>query len=66
MAKAAYHKTLGTNVKEPWLARLDGPSPQTRKVKVAGAEYVLVSSCKPHDCANHNTVLLYSASRGIV
>lgn len=58
--KAAYYKSLGPKVKELWLAKLDGPSPLTRKVTVAGKEYTLVSSCKNHDCAENNTVLLYS------
>lgn len=65
-AKSAYHKALGPLVRERWLARLDGPSPQNKEVKVAGAEYVLVSSCKNQDCAQNNLVLLYSAARGVV
>jgi len=60
-AKAAYTKALGPLAKEPWLARLDGPSPQNRAVKVAGADFVLLAACKNHDCADHNTVLLWSA-----
>lgn len=64
--KAAYYKALGPKVKELWLAKLDGPSPLTRTVKVAGKEYVLVSSCKNHDCADNNTVLLYSAAFQVV
>jgi hypothetical protein len=64
--KAVYYKALGPKVKERWLARLDGPSPLMKHVSVAGTEYVLASSCKNHDCAENNTVLLYSASKGIV
>jgi len=61
-AKATYYRALGPLSKEPWLAKLDGPSPQNKRVKVAGADYVLVSACKNHDCAENNTVLLYSAA----
>lgn len=60
-AKAAYTKALGPLAKEPWLARLDGPSPQNRAVKVAGTDFVLLAACKNHDCADNNTVLLWSA-----
>lgn len=33
---------------------------------MAGAEYPVVSVCKPHDCEDHNTVLLYDAAQGTV
>lgn len=64
--KAAYYKALGPYVKQPWLAKLDGPTPSSRKVTVAGTNYLLVSSCKNHDCADNNTVLLYSAAKKLV
>jgi len=60
-AKAAYYKALGPLTKQPWLARLDGPSPQNKAVKVAGSDFVLLAACKNHDCADFNTVLLWSA-----
>ena len=34
-AKEIYHKALGPLVKEPWLARLDGPSSEGQAMKVA-------------------------------
>ncbi len=60
-AKAAYYKALGPLVKEPWLATLDGPSSENRAVKVAGADFVKVATCKNHDCADNKTVLLWAA-----
>jgi hypothetical protein len=60
-AKSAYYKALGPLAKEPWLAKLDGPSPQNRPVRVANSDFVLVAACKNRDCADHNTVLLWSA-----
>jgi Inhibitor of vertebrate lysozyme (Ivy) len=60
-AKAAYHKALGPLVKEPWLARLDGPSNEFRPVKVAGADYMLGGTCKNHDCYDNTVVLLWAA-----
>ena len=65
-AKSAYYKALGPLVREQWLARLDGPSPQNKKVKVAGGDYVLASSCKNHDCDQNNIVLLYSTTQAVV
>ena len=64
--KSAYYKALGALVQESWLAKLDGPSPTNKKVKVAGTDYLLASACKDHDCADNNTVLLYSSAQGVV
>jgi inhibitor of lysozyme (Ivy) len=64
--KSAYYKALGPKVKESWLARLDGPAPPVKKIKIAGTDYLFASACKNHDCADNNTVLLYSAAQGIV
>lgn len=64
--KSAYYKALGALVNESWLAKLDGPSPTNKKVKVAGTEYLLAGACKDHDCADNNIALLYSAAQGVV
>jgi hypothetical protein len=64
--KAAYYKALGNLKSEPWLAKLDGPSPQNKRVKVAGADYVLVSSCKNKDCGENNAVFLYSPAQDVM
>jgi len=64
--KSAYYKALGAKVKESWLAALDGPSPPNKKIKIGSAEYVFASTCKNHDCADNNVVLLYSAAQGAV
>ena len=65
-AKATYHKALGPLVKEPWLAELDGPSSEFRPVKVAGANYMLGSTCKNHDCYDNTVVLLWSGVQDVV
>jgi Inhibitor of vertebrate lysozyme (Ivy) len=65
-AKATYHKALGPLSKEPWLAKLDGPSSENKAIKVAGADYVLISTCKNHDCFENNVVLLYSGAQDVV
>ena len=64
--KAAYLQALGPLAKERWLARLEGPAPELRKVKVAGNEFTLAAACKPHDCADHNTVLLWTPKPGVL
>lgn len=65
-AKSAYFKALGPLRRVPWLAQLDGPSSENKAVMVAGKEYIQASTCKNHDCYDNNTVLLYSAARGVV
>jgi hypothetical protein len=65
-AKATYYKALGPLTKEPWLAKLDGPSNEFRPVKVAGDDYMLGGTCKNHDCHNHTVVLLWSGVHNVV
>lgn len=65
-AKDTYYKALGPLSKEPWLAKLDGPSPQNRPVKVAGGDYVLLGACKNRDCQDNSVVLLYSGTQNVV
>jgi hypothetical protein len=65
-AKATYHKALGPLKKEPWLANLDGPSREFRPAKVAGADFMLVGTCKNHDCHDNTIVLLWSGAQNVV
>ena len=58
--KAAYLKALGAKGQERWLARLDGPAPELKTRRVLGTDYTVVATCKPHDCADNNLLLLYS------
>jgi Inhibitor of vertebrate lysozyme (Ivy) len=64
--KTPYLKALGPLASEKWLTSLNGPAPEMKTVQAAGAAYQLASVCKPHDCAEHNTVLLYDATQGRV
>ena len=64
--KTAYMKALGTLAAEPWVARIEGPAPELRKVKVAGTDYTLAATCKPRDCADNNLVLLWQPERAQV
>jgi hypothetical protein len=65
-AKAAWQRALGPLAKERWLARLDGPSPQNRAVRVAGRDYVLLASSKAHDCEQNNVVLLWAGPNDLI
>ena len=65
-AKATYYKALGPLTKEAWLAKLDGPSKEFRPVKVAGADYMLGSTCKNRDCYDNTIVLLWSGVQNVV
>jgi hypothetical protein len=62
--QALYTQALGPKAKTPWLAKIDGPAPTTRKVRVIGNEFVLAAFCKNQDCGNNSAVLLYAADRG--
>ncbi len=64
--KAAYLRALGASAQERWLARLEGPGSELRKVKVAGTEYALAATCKPHDCADSNLVLLWAPKAAVL
>ena len=64
--KAAYFKALGPLARERWLAKLDGPAPDNKRIKVAGADFVQLSVCKNHDCANHSAVFLYSVPQDVL
>lgn len=65
-SRTAYQKALGPLLREPWLAKLDGPSPLNQRVKVAGTDYVLLSACKNRDCEENNAVMIYSAAQDLV
>jgi hypothetical protein len=65
-AKEIYYKALGPLVNEPWLAKLDGPSSEGQAMKVADADYVMLYTCKNHDCYDHNVVLLWSGIQNVV
>jgi hypothetical protein len=60
-AKAAYYKALGPLSKEPWLATLDGPSSENKAIKVAGADFVKIATCKNRDCYDNSVLLLWAA-----
>lgn len=64
--KSLYLKALGPLARERWLARLEGPAPGIKTVKVAGQDYTQAAVCKDHDCYDNSMLLLYSAAQGVV
>lgn len=63
--RAAYFKALGLRAKTAWLATLDGPTPETEDVEVAGMTYSVLASCKAHDCHDYNLVVLYAPAKKV-
>jgi hypothetical protein len=56
----AYHAILGGKAGEKWLSTLSGPSTPATKSSILGVEYLVLQSCKPHDCGEHNILIIYS------
>ena len=61
--RAAYSKAMGPNMRERWIAVLDGPARPSRIVSFDGVDYAMLASCKDHDCADNNLVVLWSAPK---
>ncbi len=64
--RTAYARALGPLSRERWLSRMDGPAPPLRTITIGGTEYTVVAVCKPHDCAEHNMVVLYAPQQAVV
>jgi hypothetical protein len=64
--KQAYLKALGARASLPWLAKLEGPGPERKRVRVDGADYTQVAVCKPHDCYDNSALVLFSIENGVV
>ena len=63
--KSAYVAALGPKAQLPWAARMSNSAPVRRHVFKA-VEYQVATPCKPHDCADHNLLLLYAPASGKV
>jgi hypothetical protein len=64
--KPLYQRALGPLARTPWLAEMHGPAPDLSKQRIGGVEYVVAAFCKPHDCFDHNAVVLYDQAQGRV
>lgn len=63
--RSAYAAALGPKAKLPWIARLSN-SALLRTHRFESVDYQVASRCKPHDCAEHNLLLLYAPASGKV
>ncbi|GAB3625545.1 Inhibitor of vertebrate lysozyme [Pandoraea terrae] len=54
----AYARILSMRGLPPWV-RQGGTSTPSQKVAVAGRPWLLVQSCKPHDCPSEHVHILY-------
>jgi hypothetical protein len=61
--KSAWLAALGSRANQEWLARLDGPSSESRVVRVGDAEYLSINACRNHDCYDYSTLILWSAPK---
>ena len=55
-----YYAMLGEKTGEKWLSTLNGPSTPAKRSPISGVEYLVIQSCKPHDCDTHNILIIYS------
>lgn len=63
--RAAYERALGHRAGEPWIRAMVGQATTPGAVTLAGTHHEMYSVCKPHDCADHQLVLLFSRERGV-
>lgn len=63
--KRAYVGALGPKAQLPWAARMSNSAPVRRHV-FRTVDYQVATPCKPHDCADHNLLLLYAPASGQV
>jgi len=63
--KTAYLSALGPKAKEKWLSTMTNSAPVS-KVTLVGESFQVATPCKPHDCAEHNLLLLYAPVKGVV
>lgn len=57
--RAEFKKMFG-NIKLPsWVTR-GGVNAPTEKIQIKGKPYLVLSSCKPHDCGKEHIAVLYS------
>lgn len=63
--RSAYVAALGPKAKLTWAARLSNSAP-IRPQTFEAVVYQVATPCKPHDCADHNLMLLYAPASGRV
>lgn len=56
---AAFKTMVGDQTLPQWVAQ-GGTSSQNQDVVIDGKKYIVLNSCKPHDCAAESIAILYS------
>lgn len=58
----AFEKMVGNQNLPAWVTQ-GGTDSQTKHVEIGGDKYLVLSACKPHDCASQSIAVLYSAEQ---
>lgn len=61
--KAAFQKMVGKQSLPGWVTQ-GGTDSQTKSVEIDGNKFLVLSSCKPHDCSTQRMAVLYSPTAG--
>ncbi|EAN2945075.1 Ivy family C-type lysozyme inhibitor [Citrobacter werkmanii] len=59
--KAEFQKMVANQHLPKWVTQ-GGTDSQGQKVNIAGNQYLVLNSCKPHDCASQRIAVLYSTA----
>lgn len=60
--KRAYGAMLGSHIRHPWLAKLDGPANRVVHIQIGTdhQDFVHLKACRPHNCSSDYITVLYS------
>lgn len=59
-AQAEFNKISLRKNLPAWI-KTGGTTSETKSVKIAGQDYLVFNSCKPHDCASEQIATIYSS-----
>ncbi|NIA76728.1 C-lysozyme inhibitor [Providencia rettgeri] len=59
--KTEFHKMVVNQHLPKWVTQ-GGTNSQTQKVNIAGNQYLVLTSCKPHDCSSQRISVLYATA----
>jgi len=59
MTQSYFQKMLGTRHLPAWVKRGGTDSP-SREIMIGSKKYLVLTSCKPHDCASESVAMLFS------
>lgn len=59
--KAEFHKMAANQHLPKWVTQ-GGTDSQGQKVNIAGNQYLVLNSCKPHNCSSERIAVLYATA----